>query len=193
MACLFVAACGGGGGSSVTPVDPVAPSFNALMAESRAFYGTYAGDGKLSDNLTPQMPVAGNFNYQGTALLWTGDKINNTSLDTPDMDTVVAAGRLSATADIAGNSITGQITDFKSATGQPMVSGSVGVGGTISDNSYIGTPTGQLNIGINRYNVTGGSVIGHFVGDYARGTAGIVAGNLNEGAETFMMTYTGER
>ncbi|MDO5632943.1 MAG: transferrin-binding protein-like solute binding protein [Paracoccus sp. (in: a-proteobacteria)] len=162
------------------------------MAESRAFYGTYASDGKLSDNLTPQMPVAGRFNYQGTALLWTGDQIN-TSLDEPDMDTVVAAGRLTATADIAASSITGTISDFKSAPGQSMVSGTVGVGGTISDNSYIGTPTGQLNIGVNRYNVTGGSVIGHFVGDYARGTAGIVSGNLNEGAETFMMTYTGTR
>ncbi|MDO5706906.1 MAG: transferrin-binding protein-like solute binding protein [Paracoccus sp. (in: a-proteobacteria)] len=191
-AVFLVSACGGGGGSSSAPVDPTAPTFNSLVAESQAFYGAYAKGGKLSDNLTTQMPIAGNFTYQGTALLWTGDKIKAT-LDKPDTESLVAAGRLDMAANIAANTVTGTVTDFRSAPGQPMVTGTVAISGTIADNGYVGTPTGTLNIGVGRGHVTDGAVIGHFIGDYAKGTAGLVSGNLNDGADTFMMTYTGKR
>lgn len=187
-AALFLAACGGGGGSSPAPIDLANPTFNSLVAESRTFYSKR--NSNIEGNMTGQMPVAGRFTYQGTALLWTGDKLNST-LDKPDMKTIAAAGRLTMAADIAAGEVRGTVDQFRSAPGKPVVLGSVGLSGMVTGNSYVGDPSGQLNIGASRNTVTG-TMIGHFTDDHAEGTAGYVSGNLNL-IDNFLMTYTGER
>lgn len=192
-ATLALSACGGGGGGSSSPsvpVHPTNPEFNRLVTESQAFYRSHARGG-MDANRTAEMPRAGNFTYQGTALMWTGDKIDST-LDKPNLKTLAAVGKVEMQADIAAGEVKGTVSGFQAAPGRPAISGNLGLDGTISGTDYIGSTSGRLSVGDKNHEASG-RMMGHFVGKQAQGTAGLVSGNLDDGADTFFMTYTGKQ
>lgn len=151
----------------------IAPDEDSLST----YAGVFAGGPNTA--LTTDMPTTGSATYAGNAVGYVVDP-NSTS-------TYGTAGRFygdaTLTADFAGNTVTGAITDnlvYGVEDGQETtVTGSmndIALSATISGATYSGTASAEAGTG-NSFDITGatGTVDGGFYGPGAAETAGVFA------------------
>ncbi|MFD1882808.1 transferrin-binding protein-like solute binding protein [Paracoccus pacificus] len=159
-----LAACGGGssGGDNGVVVPPQR-SFAELTAETNRLSAKFK---RLQATPVENMPTAGTARYTGIG----GVAIRNT-----DGTSTAGLGEARVDADFARSTISGRINQIKSDPRGAAVSGEIGLNGTISRQTVIGTTSGKLTVNGEAF-TTNTNLVGTFAGN----TAGAF-GALGEG------------